>query len=405
MKSGTPGFIGSRLRQAREAKELTITALAELLELSKQAISQYENGSKTPNPNTLDNISELLKFPKTFFMRPLKKEKPNTIFFRSMSAATKRERIRVKHKLGWLKEIVDYLREFIYLKELMIPDFGIGDPLKLSMQEIEDMATACRRFWNLRDNPISNIMVLFENYGFIVTYGMLEADKLDALSEWDTRENTPYIYLGADKETAVRSKFDICHEVGHMVMHRAINERMFANTTNFKIIEEQANRFAGAFLLPEGTFLEDLYQPSLDAFWMLKEKWKVSIELMIMRCRNLGIIDADEYRRLWINLGRRGWRKKEPLDNSLPIEKPKFLSRSIKLLIEEGLQTKQDIVSSLSLPGSIIEELAGLPNGYLNLSRSEIEPFPGIKIRSSKNRSSNKAKVIPLKPNGKTDFS
>ena len=106
MKSGTPGFIGSRLKQAREARELTITALAELLELSKQAISQYENGYKTPNPNTFDNISGLLKFPKTFFMKPLKQEKPNTIFFRSMSAATKRERIRVKHKLGWLKEIV-----------------------------------------------------------------------------------------------------------------------------------------------------------------------------------------------------------------------------------------------------------------------------------------------------------
>ena len=26
------------------------------------------------------------------------------------------------HKLGWLKEIVDYLREFIHLKELRIPD-------------------------------------------------------------------------------------------------------------------------------------------------------------------------------------------------------------------------------------------------------------------------------------------
>jgi hypothetical protein len=57
------------------------------------------------------------------------------------------------------------------------------------------------------------------------------------------------------------------------------------------------------------------------------------------------------------------------------------------------------------LPSSIIEELAGLPNGYLNASISEIEPFPVIKIRSSKKRSSNKAKVIPLKPNGKIDFS
>ena len=138
---------------------------------------------------------------------------------------------------------------------------------------------------------------------------------------------------------------------------------------------------------------------------MLKEKWKVSIALMIVRCRNLGIIDADDYRKLWINLGRRGWRKKEPLDNSLPVEKPMLLNRSIKLLIKEGVQTKQDIMSSLSLPSSIIEELAGLPNGYLNPSKSEIKPFPDIKIRLSKKRSSNKAKVIPFKPNGKINFS
>lgn len=398
MKSGTPGFIGKRLKAAREIRGLTATTLAEHLLISKQAISQYENGIKTPGPIILSKISKYLNFPKHFFLEPIKATGSNTIFFRSMSAATKQERIRAKHKLTWLKEIVMYLQKFIYFKKVNIPKYEIDSPLKLSSDDIESIALNCRKFWNIGDNPINNLLMLFENNGVIVARGKLEAEKLDALSEWDNEQHIPYVFLGNDKESAVRSKFDISHEVGHMIMHQSINDEKLLIPETFKIIENQAHRFAAVFLLPEETFLKDLHSPTLESFWMLKEKWKVSIALMIMRCRQLCIIDDDEYRRLWIKLGRRGWRKKEPLDNKIPMESPQFINRSIKLIVDKGGLSKEDILLSIPLPKSIIEELANLPPGYFD--QEDIKgPLPILRTQSQKDENSETAKVIPFQLN------
>lgn len=406
MKRGTPGFVGARLKEAREARGISATALAELLDVSKQAISQYENDRKTPGPDILDKISNQLNFPKPFFLLQRKSDIDETIFFRSMSSATKRERLRAKHRLSWLKDIVAYLREFVVFKDSYIPDFGIKEPTEIAFDEIDAMAADCRKFWGLGKNSINNVMMLFENNGIIVTRGILDADKLDALSEWDPETMTPYIFLGADKGVAVRSKFDLAHELGHLIMHRTVRNKKLSTPKDFKLIEAQANRFASAFLLPEETFLADLTTPSLDAFWLLKEKWRVSIALMVVRCRDLNLFDEDDYRRLWINLSRRGWRKKEPLDDSIPVEESKFLKRAIMLLIEKGIQTKADMLTSLPFPKTAIEELAGLSRGFFSIEEAMVEPLPRLKLkRSAANRKFiKKAAVIPFKQNDKKIF-
>ena len=399
MKLGSPGFIGTRLKEAREARGISATALAELIDVSKQAISQYENNHKTPGPDILDKISDQLNFPKPFFLLPKKEDITETIFFRSMSSATKQERLRAKHKLSWLKDIVAYLQDFVVFKTPDLPDFGMLEPSEITFDDIDNMAAECRAYWGLGQNPISNITMLFENNGIIVTRGILEADKLDALSEWDPATRHPYIYLGADKGVAARSKFDIAHELGHLVMHRAVQHKKLSSPKAFKLIETQANRFAGIFLLPEETFLNDLTYPSLDAFWLLKEKWRVSIALMIVRCRDLNVVDEEMYRRLWINLGRRGWRKKEPLDDSIPVEEPQFLKRAIMLLLEKGIQTKDDILANLPFPKTAIEELTGLSQGFFSIKEAAIEPLPQLRIKknSLSRKFDKKADVIPFK--------
>ena len=42
---GTPGFVGERLTEARQARGLTGTSLAEILSVRPGSISQYEHGS------------------------------------------------------------------------------------------------------------------------------------------------------------------------------------------------------------------------------------------------------------------------------------------------------------------------------------------------------------------------
>ena len=54
MKLGTPGFVGPRLREAREGRGLTAMSLAELLGITRSAISYYEKGTTSPQPDVME---------------------------------------------------------------------------------------------------------------------------------------------------------------------------------------------------------------------------------------------------------------------------------------------------------------------------------------------------------------
>ena len=118
------------------------------------------------------------------------------------------------------------------------------------------------------------------------------------------------------------------HELGHMILHRRVPRQIFSEKAIFKSIERQADRFAGAFILPESTFsCEFLSPPTLDLFRSLKPKWKASIQFMIMRLCDLGIITPERKAQLFVNLTARGWRRKEPMDDSIKPEEPRLLKR------------------------------------------------------------------------------
>jgi len=132
-----------------------------------------------------------------------------------------------------------------------------------------------------------------------------------------------------------------------------------------RLLEDQAHAFAGAFLLPSASFLRDLPAPTLDACRAMKAKWGVSIKAMMYRLKALGILSDDEARAMFISYSRRGWRKHEPLDSELEPEQPRALAQAITLLVDENIVTKDQLIADLALSPMDIEQLAGLPTGYL----------------------------------------
>ncbi|HJX70001.1 MAG TPA: ImmA/IrrE family metallo-endopeptidase, partial [Dehalococcoidia bacterium] len=259
-----------------------------------------------------------------------------------------------------------YLRQFVSFPRVNFTLLPVpNNPLQLSSDDIEELAVELRKKWGLGEGPISNVVLLLENNGCFVTRMGLDAPVLDAFSTYSSLDNTPYIILGADKKSAARSRFDASHECGHLVLHREFQLDRLKNPADFKLIEEQANRFASAFLVPRRKFAEDFSVPTLDAFQSLKGKWLVSIGMLIMRAFDLRFISEDHYRRLWINYNRRGWRKEEPLDDRLPIEQPVLLRRACKLIIEAKVRTPEQLLADIPLSPKDIEELLYVPRGYL----------------------------------------
>lgn len=382
MRPGTPNFNGRQLRDAREARGLTAVGLADLIGLTRASVSSYERGLSTPSPDAMQRIVAVLNLPPQFFWDQGLCELSEPIFYRSMSAATKAARTRAERRFNWLRRIVRFLRDFVEYPHLDFPSpLTPGEPLRLSNDSVERIALDLRAAWRLGSGPVANMAWLLENHGVIVSRSNLDAETLDAFSAWVDDDGTPYVFLGADKGSAVRSRLDAAHELGHMVLHRNLDRTALGRAGDFKRIEEQAKHFAAAFLLPADAFAADLRRaPTLDTFRVLKSKWLVSIGAMIARAEELDLISAEQAQQLWRQRAWRRWTKWEPLDDDIPVEEPRVIRRAIELVLNERVVTREELLDSLPYAPSDIESLTGLSVGYLSDAPPNVRP---LKVRET----------------------
>ena len=376
MKPGTPGFVGERLREAREARSISAIALAEQLGISRAALSQYETNQASTRPDVMRRIAEVLNVPPGFFLKPARPDRPRKVFFRSRAAATKMAREKGRKRLHWLADIVIALCDHVRLPQLRFSPFEPPtDPKRLSMEEIEQKTKATRRYWELGDGPISNIVWLLENAGAIVTRGEFHEDKMDSFSRWEPDDPAPLVFLNADRASAVRSRFDAAHELGHLLLHRGVPDEYWGPEISLR--ESQASKFACAFLLPRAAFGDEVIVPSLDPFLALKPKWLVSIAAMIMRSEDIGLISDDHVSHLWRNLGRRKWRTREPLDDKIEPEIPRLLRRAFEVISDHNPTIVETVLTETQLSEIDVAQLAMLPSGFFELERDpKIIAFP-----------------------------
>lgn len=368
MKPGTPGFFGERLTEAREARGLTGIALADMVGVAKSTISQYENGDQTPRPEIMKRLTEVLNLPAAFFLREPQAARSGVVHYRSMAAASKSSRRRAQRRHEWLRDIVAWLSSLVDLPRIDFPDFGMpADPSLIDLERIELAATAARRHWGMGDGPIDRVVWLLENHGAVVSLSHFGSEELDAFSENGCSEAfEPYISVSADKVVAARSNFTGAHELGHLLLHRNVPENVANRPAEHKLMEQQAHMFADAFLLPATSFAPQARYPSLEVFRALKPKWRVSIGAMIMRARDLQLIDKEHYTKLWVAYSKRGWKRGEPLDETLLDGRPRVLRRAFELLVTEGEISREHILASLPYAPHDVERLCGLDDGFLS---------------------------------------
>lgn len=365
MKPGTPGFVGSRLKEAREARALTIGTLADLVGLSRQAISGYEHGDLTPQPENLYRIANVLDMPVTFFYLPARDEDGAPTFYRSLAGASKTSRLAAERRLGWVGDIASRLAEFVSFPAMSFPVLAERGRVPLDSETIEKAASDLRATWALGDGPIHNTVALIETKGGFVTRSEAESTAIDAFSKWLPSLSRPCVFLGSDKGSPGRSRFDAAHEMGHMVIHRTVPKTQVAVPAELSVLESEANAFASAFLLPAETFAEDLFVATIDGMLALKPKWKVSVAAMLHRACDLGIVDANHARRQWMSLSRRGWRRVEPGDGTIPTEKPTALMRAFELVVEAGLSSPAQMVEQLPFNARDVLRFASLSEDFL----------------------------------------
>ncbi|ANL28598.1 helix-turn-helix domain-containing protein [Rhizobium phaseoli] len=352
-------IIPEQIREAREAAGLTDEQFAEQIGVSRGAVGHYETGMIAPRGDVFARIIDVTGQPASFFTtsrnRSARLRMPN---WRSLKRMQRPDRLRIARRLEWALDIASYLERFIELPAVSLPsidfDFENDDE-----EKIEGIAEIVRQHWGLAQEPVTDLPALLEYNGCILIEQDVRCEDMDAVSRW--QGGRPFILYSREVESTSRTLFNLAHELGHVVLHSSVE----VTSKNLDRVEKQANRFAGAFLLPRRQFTSEVARTSIDYFLVMKQRWRVAVAAMVYRCKDLGILNPAQVQYIWKQMAIRKIRKREPLDNAFKVSTPTILSSGIRMLIEHGVQSKSDIVGSLCLNSRDIEDICGLQRDEL----------------------------------------
>ena len=339
-----------RLSLARKRRRLTQKELADRAGLSPVTITRLMKGDRPPEKPTLRALASALEFPLEFLCgdyidEPLKEGAS----FRSLTSITARER-----DAALAAGAIAYLLDDWATSRFTLPNLDL-----IYYQGEGDAASAAavlRRHWSIGEAPISNMIALLESKGIRI-FSLTENTKaVDAFSVW--RNDQPYIFANTFK-TAERSRFDIAHELGHLILHRHGGKEG-------REAEREANNFASAFLMPESDIIARIRRVShLAPLIPAKKRWGVSLSALVYRIHKLKIISDWQYKNFCIQINRQ-YGTNEPYE--LPREKSIIWAQILKSLWQNGL-TKCSIAEQLHLPIQEIDSLV-----FVNMNDKPVPP-------------------------------
>jgi len=295
-----------RLHRARKAAGLSLRDLGELVGVSHAAIKKYEDGVAMPSSDILIRLSRALKVRTEYFFRP-EPVALEGIEYRKRSSLPKKRLDAITH------EVIDQIERRIELENLFpqspVKPFTTVEGLAASltsMDQIENVVELVRKAWELGFDPIPDLVDVLETYGIRVFMIDAGADnKFDGLAA--RVSGKPIVVVGRHWP-GDRQRFTLAHELGHLMLEGRLDS---------DLDEEMAcNRFAGAFLFPRASVLQEMggHRNAIEfkELGLLKEEFGLSMAGILYRARDLGII-SPAYRNEQAKLFRiKGWHLKEP---------------------------------------------------------------------------------------------
>ncbi len=371
-------IVPSRITEAREARAMSMGELADAIKVTRQSISKYERGIINPAPETLQAISNTLRFPVDFFYKDelVTNARGSSLFFRSNAGIAKKVKTACKYQIKWTNEIREQLSKYVDFIEHEVPTID-NDYEDLTLEDIEELALSIRRTWGLKDEPIKDLIGLLENKGIIVSQFAVNdfcAFKgIDAFSSW--KDGIPYILYHSVQKSAVRTRFSMAHELGHLIMHSSISEEDAIKKNVIDFADQQADRFAAAFLLPTTSFPKDIHGTSLVSLEAVKLKWGVSLSTIIKRCDTLGILSENQIGYLKKQMTIHKYWHSEPLDKKLVIAPPEMLKDAINLSIEYNIISKTSFLNSSAFSADDLKKICSLPDDFFDECEKRQKPI------------------------------
>jgi Zn-dependent peptidase ImmA (M78 family)/DNA-binding XRE family transcriptional regulator len=296
-ESSGRSFNPTRLTLARERRGLTKQGLAEQSDVSRRTVTAWEAGDVDNPP--VDVIAKFLGFPEAFFYGDDPWIIPEeSVSFRALSSMLARQVDRVLAAASLAIEFSRWMDQRYSTPPTDLPDLSDSQSMEPAI-----VAESVRSIWAIHEHPIKDMLFLLEKKGVRVFSLPVSDREVDAFSFWYNER--PFIFLDTGR-TSERMRFDLAHELGHLLLHRKSRLRS-------REVEQQAHDFASSFLIPaDALYAQVTGQPRFDDIFKLKSSWRVSAVAMLQRLWHLRIISEWHYRTWIIELSKRGYRTSEP---------------------------------------------------------------------------------------------
>lgn len=336
-------MVGDRIRLAREFVEMSQKDLAAVLGIQQGTVAYLESGRHRPTTVVVEAVAAATRFPQSFFRDvPLDAFPEGSLVFRrrKRTSAAEVTRAYTAARLGW--ELTRSLLQRVKRWPLRLPVMGEEMP--------QAAAEVTRSVLGLSpDEPIVNLVAKIESLGVPVFDIDRQLADLDGFSLWAGLP-VPRPVIGVNASIpGDRQRWTLAHELGHLVLHGAIRGSVDE-------VEEQADAFATELLLPDAVMREELVTPiTLSQLSSLKARWRVSLQTLIRRAQELDIISDRRKTDLFVQLGKLGWKKHEPIP--IPRERPQALGQLVSAVYGRAVPVAH-VLQQEHLPVALAAALA-----------------------------------------------
>ena len=313
---------------ARESRGLMQNELADKMNTHQSFISKIELGQIPVEDNALDIFEKVLKYPKSFF------HQEGEIY---PSLLTYRKRDNVAQKLLSPIEAKANIYRLNIQSLLRAMKYSEANVAALDLEKyegVEGVAKQLRKHWKVPKGPVENLSEVLEDKRIMLLsfdFGTARVDGRSILTE----DKHPII-ISNSSMPGDRQRFTLAYEIGHLVMHVQTPPAFDRD------VSHEANMFAAAFLMPAKEIKLDFDDNiTIAKLAELKKKWKVSMQALLYRASDLGLLTDNQKRYLLQQFNAMNIRRREPVELDIPKETPMLLRNLItKYKTTQGLNLK-----------------------------------------------------------------
>lgn len=341
---------GARLRSARLIAGYSLRELAERMdnEVTKQALSKYEQGQMNPSGDVLTVLSKALELNIDYFVQD------SFVNFKSKSFR-KRQNLSQKDEDRILELARAHYENYVELEHILNELKPFDNPLKdiliSTYDDVEQAASLLRQAWELGQQPITNLVEMIESVG-IKVYFIEHNDRIDGVSI-DVENGNPLVIINTSDKPVERIRFTVIHELAHTLLKFSplIED-------DEKLIEKLCHYFASCFIIPRAKLLQAIGGKKrtyikIEELIRIKEVYGISLRALVYRLQQIEVINPTYYKRWSIYLNKTYGNRDEP-GKFIGVEKSHRFMQLLDRALAEELIT---ISKAASLAQVSVEEI------------------------------------------------